>query len=56
MTSGYMTCPVCGENFQYAGYEGGKWIEYPEPWKCKNCKNSIVVDKQKGYGLKALTC
>ena len=54
MTSGYMVCPVCAKEFQYAGYEGDKWVEYPEPWECKSCKNSIVVDKQKGYGLKAL--
>ena len=52
MTSGYMNCPKCGEPFQYAGYENGVWIEYPEPWKCPKCEPLIVTYKEKGWGLK----
>lgn len=52
MTSGYMKCPNCDAEFQYAGYEDGLWVEYPEPWECPNCKSLIVTDKEKGYGLK----
>ena len=52
MTSGIMNCPKCGESFQYADWENGVWVEYPEPWKCPKCKSLIVVDKKKGYGLR----
>jgi len=57
MTSGYMKCPKCGEDFQYAGYRTDSnwqdvWVEYPEPWKCPKCKSLIIVDKEQGYGLK----
>ncbi len=51
MTSGYMVCPNCGEDFQYAGYDDGVWVEYEEPWECPGCKSLIIVDKMKGYGL-----
>lgn len=52
MTSGYMNCPKCKSRFQYADYVNGKWTEFPEPWDCPNCKSIIVVDHEKGYGLK----
>ena len=52
MTSGYMKCPKCSKDFQYAGYQFLKWVEYPEPWKCQHCGSLIEVDHAKGYGLK----
>lgn len=54
MTSGYMKCPECGEEFQYAAWVNDEWIELPEPWECKSCGVSIAVDKEKGYGLKTV--
>ncbi len=52
MTSGYMVCPKCGENFQYADYDSNnKWIEQPEPWDCQNCNAKIITDKESGWGL-----
>ena len=59
MTSGYMNCPKCGEDFQCSRWEYQKkgiflkqvWVEYPEPWKCPKCKSLIITDKEKGHGL-----
>ena len=52
MTSGYMNCPKCGCEFQSADYVDGKWTEFPEPWECPSCGSLIVVNREKGYGLK----
>ncbi len=56
MTSGYMSCPKCGERFQYMRWEKRglflEEIEIPEPWECPKCKSLIVTDKEKGYGLR----
>lgn len=54
MTSGYMKCPKCKKDFQYADYVNGIWTEAKEPWKCGNCGSSIIVDHDKGYGLKVI--
>lgn len=52
MTSGKMECPKCGGAFTYADYVDGKWTKFPEPWKCPKCESLIIVDREKGYGLK----
>lgn len=54
MTSGCMKCPKCGKQFTCADYVEGLWTEFPEPWKCDSCQSQIVVDKDKGYGLKVI--
>lgn len=52
MTGGYMNCPKCGAPFQSATYVEGEWTELPEPWECPKCKSLIVVDHEKGWGLR----
>ena len=52
MTSGKMKCPKCNTSFQYADWVNGKWVEFKEPWRCPKCKSLIVLDTDKGYGLK----
>ena len=54
MTSGYMKCPKCRRDFvKEADYVNGVWTNFPEPWTCSYCGASVVVDKEKGYGLVA---
>lgn len=55
MTSGYMRCPACKKNFQYADWINGVWEETKAPWKCGHCNSVIVLDDKKGYGLRVAT-
>jgi len=54
MTGGTMKCPKCSTQFIWADYVDGKWTEFQEPWKCPKCGSLIVLDREKGYGLKLI--